>query len=55
MAIYFSVCDKPNICTVSKVGKIVNINQIVEANSIYTCLDLFIKYTSVVNLSLVSD
>ena len=35
MAIYFSVCDKPNICTVSKVGKIVNINQIVEAKYLY--------------------
>ena len=45
----FSVCDKPNICTVSKLGKfafvygkIVNINQIVEANSetsLYTWVD----------------
>ena len=37
--IYFSVCDKPNICTVSKLskfafvhGNIVNIKKIVEDN-----------------------
>ena len=45
--IYFSVFDKPNICTVSKLGKfafvygkIVNINQIVKTNSetsLYMC------------------